>query len=70
MTRSASVRSSKACFRIPKLNTARLAVAFEHALAASSHTLAEALGFADAWEDVELYYTQTMKTDFSDDDEE
>ncbi len=32
--------------------------------------LAEALGFADVWEDIELYYAQTMKTDFSDDDEE
>ena len=32
--------------------------------------LAEALGFADVWEDIELYYTQTMKTDFSDPDED
>jgi hypothetical protein len=31
---------------------------------------AEALGFREAWEDIELYYTQTMKTDFSDDDDE
>ncbi len=31
---------------------------------------AEAFGFADVWEDIELYYAQTMKTDFSDDDEE
>ncbi len=35
----------------------------------SDHILAEALGFADVWEDIELYYAQTMKTDFSDDDE-
>jgi len=27
------------------------------------------LGFQDAWEDIELYYAQTMKTDFSDNDE-
>ena len=32
--------------------------------------LAEALGFAEVWEDIELYYAQTMKTDFSDDDDE
>ena len=32
--------------------------------------LAEAFGFADVWQDIELYYAQTMKTDFSDDDEE
>jgi len=32
--------------------------------------LAEALGFTDVWEDIELYYAQTMKTDFSDDDDE
>jgi predicted alpha/beta-fold hydrolase len=31
--------------------------------------LAEALGFADVWEDIELYYAQTMKTDFSDDED-
>jgi hypothetical protein len=31
---------------------------------------AEALGFADVWEDIELYYAQTMKTDFSDVEEE
>jgi hypothetical protein len=29
--------------------------------------LAEVLGFAGIWEDIELYYAQTMKTDFSDD---
>jgi hypothetical protein len=32
--------------------------------------LAETLGFADVWEDIELYYAQTMKPDFSDDDDE
>ena len=32
--------------------------------------LAETLGFADVWEDIELYYAQTIKTDFSDDDDE
>jgi hypothetical protein len=32
--------------------------------------LAEALGFADVWEDIELYYAQTMKTDFSDDEDQ
>ena len=29
--------------------------------------LAQALGLTDVWEDIELYYAQTMKTDFSDD---
>lgn len=32
--------------------------------------LAQALGFAEAWDDIELYYAQTVKTDFSDDYEE
>ncbi len=32
--------------------------------------LAEVLGFSSVWEDIELYYAQTMKTNFSDDDEE
>ena len=32
--------------------------------------VAQALGFADVWEDIELYYAQTMKTDFSDDEDE
>lgn len=36
----------------------------------SDAILAEALGFQDAWEDIELYYAQTMKTDFSDDDDD
>ena len=31
---------------------------------------ADALGLAKVWEDIELYYAQTMKTHFSDDDEE
>jgi hypothetical protein len=35
----------------------------------SDAILAEVLGFADAWEDIELYYAQTMKTDFSDNDD-
>jgi hypothetical protein len=35
----------------------------------SDRILAEALGFADVWEDIEFYYGQTMKTDFPDDDE-
>ena len=30
----------------------------------SDRILAEALGFAAVWEDIELYYAQTMKTDF------
>ena len=41
-----------------------------HVTDQSDIILAEVLGFADAWEDIELYYAQTMKTDFSDDDEE
>jgi hypothetical protein len=36
----------------------------------SDRILSEALGFAEVWEDIELYYAQTMKTDFSDDEEE
>ena len=36
----------------------------------SDFMLAEALGFAEVWEDIELYYTQTMKTDFSESEEE
>jgi len=35
----------------------------------SDAILADVLGFQDAWEDIELYYAQTMKTDFSDNDE-
>ncbi len=31
--------------------------------------IANALGIADAWDDVELYYVQVVKTDFSDDAE-
>ena len=31
----------------------------------SDSIFAEALGFADVWDDIELYYVQTMKTDFS-----
>ena len=36
-----------------------------HATDQSDRILAEALGFADVWEDIELYYVQTVKTDFS-----
>jgi hypothetical protein len=36
----------------------------------SDFLLAEALGFSDIWEDIELYYAQTMKTDFSDDEDQ
>ena len=32
--------------------------------------LAEALGFGDVWEDIELYCAQTMKTNFSDNETE
>ena len=32
--------------------------------------IARSLGFLEVWEDIELYYTQVVKTDFSDDDEE
>ena len=38
-----------------------------HVTDRSDLILAEALGFAAVWEDIELYYAQTMKTDFSDD---
>jgi len=31
---------------------------------------ADALGIAEAWDDVELYCVQVVKTDFSDDEEE
>jgi hypothetical protein len=31
---------------------------------------AEAFGFREAWEDIELYYAQTVKTDFSNHDDE
>jgi hypothetical protein len=41
-----------------------------HVTDLSDLILADALGFGEVWEDVELYYAQTMKTDFSDDDEE
>jgi hypothetical protein len=36
----------------------------------SDFLLAEALGFSDIWEDIELYYAQTMKTDFSEDEDQ
>lgn len=32
--------------------------------------LADAIGLSGVWEDIELYYAQTMKTDFSDNDDE
>jgi hypothetical protein len=32
----------------------------------SDAILAEALGLSDAWEDIELYYAQTVRTDFGD----
>ena len=32
----------------------------------SDAILAEALGLSDTWEDIELYYAQTVKTDFGD----
>lgn len=31
---------------------------------------AEAFGLTEVWEDIELYYAQTVKTDFSDDDQD
>ncbi len=36
----------------------------------SDAILAEALGFQNAWDEIELYYAQTMKTDFSDNGED
>ena len=41
-----------------------------HVTDETDRILADALGFGDVWEDIELYYAQTMKTDFSDDEEE
>ena len=36
----------------------------------SDRILAGALGYGDVWEDIELYYAQTVKTEFSDDEDE
>jgi hypothetical protein len=36
----------------------------------SDRIFAEFLGFREAWEDIELYYTQTMKTNFSNPEDE
>ena len=36
----------------------------------SDQILADALGLLKAWEDIELYYAQTVKTDYSSDDDE
>jgi hypothetical protein len=36
----------------------------------SDRIFAEFLDFREAWEDIELYYTQTMKTNFSNPEDE
>lgn len=41
-----------------------------HVTDESDAVLAEGLGFKEAWDDIELYYAQTIKTNFSNDDEE
>jgi hypothetical protein len=36
----------------------------------SDRIIASAIGFEDLWDDIELYYYQTVRTDFSDEPEE
>ena len=43
---------------------------FFHVTDESDKLFADSLGLLDAWEDVELYCVQVVKTDFSSDDDE
>ena len=52
--------------RVGNYNLAKCRDVTDH----SDLLFAEVFGFSSVWEDIELYYAQTMKTNFSDDDEE